>query len=311
MKQTIQEMTGETTTATTGISTVQGKEWLDSILKTAKQKMFFHQFASEYNTGKGNKEIAVPIAKTNVTFTSFSTQAAERTRTTIANLDSVVFTPVTAKLGAEISKDAVETSRVDLIAFAREQMAYDAALIIDKAFATALGAASSPAATVYGGDATETAELETGDVITTGLVAKAQRYLKANGWAPEVDKPFVLFIPAVAEETFLNDSQFINADQYGANTVVMNGEIGKYLGTKVVVTEQVPSASTWGGGSLAGHTCLLLKAKVSYGIAYREKPKMDWEYKKDEASYNIYLDMAFQCKTLQENAIVLIKVSDQ
>jgi N4-gp56 family major capsid protein len=311
MKETIKEMAGETTTATSGISTVQGKEWLDSVLKAAKAKMYFHQFAMEYNTGKGNKDIAVPITTTNKVFTSFSTQATSRTMTSIDNLNAVTFTPATAKLGAKVSKDAVDTSRVDLVAFAREQMSYNASLQIDSAFATAITAASSPAATIYGGDATSTSELETGDVITTSLVAKAQRYLKANSWMPEPDKPFVLFIPAVAEETFLNDSQFINAEQYGNNEVVMNGEIGRYLGVRIIVTEQVVSASTWGSGSLAGHTCILLKAKVSYGIAYREKPLMDMEYDKDEAAYKIYLDMAFQCKTLQENAIVLIKVSDE
>jgi hypothetical protein len=54
----------------------------------------------------------------------------------------------------------------------------------------------------------------------------------------------------------------------------------------------------------------LLKAQVAYGIAYREEPSIDSEYKKDEANYYVYLDMAYQVKTLQENAIVLIKVSD-
>jgi len=311
MKQTIQELAGETTTSTTGINTVQGKEWLDSVLRTAQQKMYFHQFAKVVNTGKGNKEIAVPIATTNKVFTSVSTQAALRTMTEIDNLNAVVFTPVTAKLGAIISKDAIDTSRVDLISFAREQIAYDAALMIDQSFATAIEAASSPAATLYGGAATSTATLADGDVITTALLAKCQRYLKANGWMPEPDKPFVCFIPAVAEETFLGDTQFTNAEKYGSNEVVMNGEIGKYLGIKIIVTEQCPSHSDWGSGSdVDGHSCFLAKSKVSYGIGYREQPKLDWEYKKDEAAYKIYLDMAYQCKTLQENALVVLKVTD-
>lgn len=310
MKKTVKELSNETTTGTSGISTVQGKVWLKSILKAAKKMMYFEQFAQVTTVPLGNKDQAVPIATTNKSFTSFSTEAAARTLTVIDNLNTVTFTPADEKLGCAISKTTVQTSQVDVVTFAREQMAYDAALKIDTAIATAVAAASSPAATLYGGDATSTAELATGDTITTDLVAKAQRYLKSSGWVSEPSKPFVLFIPSVCEEAFLKDSQFVNAAEYGSDTVVHNGELGKYLGVRVVVSEQCPSASTWGGGSLAGHTCFLVKAKVAYGIAYREKPSLDFEYKKDEAAYYVYLDMAYQAKTMQEGAIVLIKVSD-
>lgn len=311
MKETIQEMAGETTTSTSGISTIQGKVWLDTVMKAAKQKMFFQQFAKIVEVPKGNKDIAVPIRTTNKTFTSFSSEATSRVMTSMDNENTTVFTPAVVKLGAIISKETVDTSRIDIIEDIRDQLAYDAALKIDTAFATALAAASSPAATLYGGDATTTGTLESGDIMTTTLVAKARRYLKANGWYSEPDKPLVLFIPAVCEEAFNNDSQFINAAEYGSDKVVMNGEVGDYLGVKVVTTEQCPSASTWGSGSLDGHTAFLVKAKVAYGIAYREKPTLDWEYEKDEAAYKLYLDMAYQCKTLQEGAIVLIKVSDE
>lgn len=310
MKQTVKELANETITTTTGVSTVQGKEWLKTILETAKQKMYFEQFAYVARTGKGIKDMAVPIASTNKTFTNSKSEAAARTLTEIDNVSAVVFTPASANLGAAISKEVVMTSQVDYIKFAREQMAYDAALKIDTAFATALEAASSPAATLYGGDATSTATLEAGDVITTDLVAKAQRYLKANGWVSEPGRPFVLFVPAVAEEAFLRDSQFVNAAEYGSNEVIANGEIGRYLGVRVVVTEQCPAYTNWGGGSLAGHVCFLVKAKVAYGIVYGEMPTIDFEYKKDEAAYYVYLDMRYQCKTLQENAIVVINVSD-
>lgn len=309
MKQTVQELTNETVTTSAGITTVQGKEWLDSILATAKKKMYFEQFASVYTMSAGNKDFAVPIATSHLTFTSFSTEASARTKTEVTNVTTVTFTPATRKYGASISKDVLQTSRVDILAWAREEMAYSVALQVDNDFATAI-AAATPAATLYGGDADSTASLETGDIITTDLVAKAQRYLKANGWVSESDKPFVLFIPAVAEESFLKDSQFVNAAEYGSGEIVANGEIGRYLGVRVVVSEQCPSSSTWGGGSLAGHTCFLLKAKVAYGIVYREKPSLESEYKMDEAMWNIYLDMAFACDSLQDNAIVLIKVSD-
>jgi len=310
MKQTIKELANETITSSSGVSDVQGKEWLKVILETAKKKMYFEQFAYVGRTQKGNKDLAVPIATTNKSFTNSKSEAAARTLTEMDNVTAIVFTPVSANLGACISKEVVLTSQVDFVRFAREQMAYDAALKIDTALATAIAAEASPAATIYGGDATTTGTLRAGDIMTTTLVAKAQRYLKANGWVSEPDKPFVLFVPAVAEEAFLRDSQFVNAAEYGDNTVVANGEIGRYLGVRVIVTEQCPAGTTWGAGALAGHRCFLLKARVAYGIVYAEQPTLDFEYKKDEAAYYIYLDMRYHCDTLQGNALVIINVSD-
>jgi N4-gp56 family major capsid protein len=310
MKRTVQELANETDTASLGMTTVQGSEWLDSILATAKQKMYFEQFASVFTVPKGNKDLSAPIATSHLTFTSISTEATARTFTEVTNVTTVTFTPVTAKYGARISKDVLRTTRVDILKWAREEMAYSVAVQVDQAIVTAIDAEASPAATLYGGDADSTGTLESGDILTTDLVAKAQRYLKANGWVSEKDKPFVLVIPAVCEEAFLKDSQFVNASEYGGDEVVMNGEIGKYLGCKVVVSEQCTSASNWGGGSLAGHKCYLFKSKVAYGIAYGEKATLDSEYRKNEAAWDIYLDIAYQADTLQGGALVIINVSD-
>lgn len=311
MKQTMQDFTtGATTTASTGISTLQGKYWVQEILKAAKQKMFFEQFAYITDVRPGNKDVEVPIASSNLTFTATTAESTARTMTQIDNLTTVTFTPSTKKYGSTVSKDVVRTSQVDIVRWAREELVYATALVIDTAFATAIGTAGSPAVILYGGDATSTGSLEAGDVMTTDLIAKGVRYLKANGWYPEPNRPFVLFLAAANEEALLKDSQFVNAAEYGGNEVVLNGEIGKYLGVRIISTEQVPAYTNWGGGALAGHNCFLLKATVSYGIAYGERATLDFEYKKDEAMFCMYLDVCFQCKTLQEGAIVLIKVAD-
>ena len=109
MKQSVKELANETTTSTSGISTLQGKEWLKSILEAAKKKMYFEQFAYVAKVSKGNKDLAVPIASTNKTFSSISSESTARTLTEIDNMTTVTFTPVTYKLGAKISKDVVQT----------------------------------------------------------------------------------------------------------------------------------------------------------------------------------------------------------
>ena len=307
MKETIQELAaGDTITSTTGVSTVQGVVWGQEILEAAQQRMFFEQFALIVDVPKGNKDWELPRETAPIDFDITSSEGTGRTMTKIDNVTTVTFTPATKRFGVAISRDVVRTSQVDMIRHAKRNLVYDAALNIDNDIATALAAASG-ATTIFGGDATSRATLEAGDVISTDLVAKANRVLKAVGWQNRQD--FILFIPAICEEVFLKDSQFVNASEYGGNEVVKNGEIGRYLGIKVIQTEQTPSFADGGsGGNLAGFSVILLKAKVSYGLAYGERPFLDSEYEKNEAEFRLYLDMTYQADTLQDNAIVLIDV---
>jgi len=323
MKRTVKELSNETTTSTSGISDVQGKRWLKSILKTAEENMYFKQFAYETEAGAGIKDLAVPIAKTNKSFTASTTEATARTMTEVDNITAVVFTPTPQKFGATISAEVIRTSQVDTVAFAREQMALSMADQIDTAMSTAIAAAAtgSIAANIYGGDATTPGTLETGDVFELAMISEAKRALGLLNWKPTTGQPLVLFISPYEEKIMMDSSQFTNAAEYGSNEVVMNGEIGKYLGFKVVVTNNLPSYAAGevdsaitdtltGEWNAAGHTCFALKAKVSYGIVWGLKPKLDWEYDKDLAAYKIYLDTAYHSDTLQDGSIVDIRVTN-
>jgi len=314
MKESIKELTaGATTTSDAGFNSivtgVVGKVWLNELIEAAKKKMFFEQFAYVATCPKGNKDLAIPVFSSNLDFSITTTEATTRVMTKIDNLTTVVFTPTTQKMGVEISSDVVRTSQVDTVKFAREQLVYDAALNIDAACNTIL-AADSTNTRIWGPGRASRASLVAGDVLTTDIIANANAVLKALGWYPEPDKPFVLFISATQESALLKDSQFVNASEYGGNEVVMNGEIGRYLGIKVISTQNIGSFSDGGGSTYAGHYVYLLKAKVAYGLVYGERPRLDFEYKKDQATYNVYLDMTYEAKILQGNALQTIEVLD-
>ena len=314
MKDTVQEMTtGETTTSIAGFNSVVtgvvGKVWIKEIIDAAKKKMFFEQFAYVVDAPQGAKDVAVPLYTSNLDFTVTTTEATARTMTVIDNLSTVVFTPSTQKMGVTVSSDVIRTSQIDVIRFAREQLVYDTALNLDGAFVTVLDAAATNAK-LYGPARNNRAALVAGDILTTDLIAKMNRILKAQGWYPESDKPFVLFIAPQQEEALLKDSQFVNAAEYGSNEIVMNGEIGKYLGIKVISTCQMTAFTDGGGSTYAGHIVYLLKSRVSYGLVYGQKPKLDFEYEKDLAAYKIYLDICYQAKLLQGSAVQVLEVLD-
>jgi len=321
LKKTIQELADVTTTTSTIGADVFGKEWLQSVLEHAKNKMFYSQFSAEWDVPKGVKDFVVPMTTSHISFTPTTQAASEgaaRAVTEIDNVSVVTYTPTSVRLGCSITKDVIRTSQVNYLEFARSQMAYDLARKLEDesaaaaadGFATILENAAAPADTVFGANKANAAAMDATDVISTALIAQGIRTLKAQGWIGESDMPFVLFIAPHQEETLMNDSQFVNASEYGTNEVVMNGEIGKYLGVKVIVSNFQPAYANWGGGALEGHICFLLKAKVSYGIAWGERPVFDSEYLKDEAKFMLYIDMAYEIKTLNEKALVVMYFAD-
>ena len=332
MKQTVQELAARGTSTTTSsdsfksIATgVVGKVWLKEIIAAAKNKMYFEQFAYVSTAPPGTKDVAVPLFTSNLDFNTTATtnQATTRAMVDINNLTTVVFTPTTRKFGAAIAKDVVRTSQLDTVKHAKEQMIYDSALTIDAAFDTVLsgvtaysgtgvagGSGTGTNAVIWGGDRAAEASMVAGDVLDTDLIAKANRVLKAHGWYPEKDKPFVLFIAPVSEEALLKDSQFVNASEYGNNEIVMNGEIGRYLGIKIISTNQVGTFTQTGGSTVNCQYAYMIKAKISYGIVYGEKPSLDFEYDKERAEFRVYLDMCYQCKLLQASAIQVLCVTD-
>ena len=323
MKDSVKELaaiSSATTTSSSGVSDVQGSEWLKKILEAAKKKMFYEQFAYVTDVQMGNKDVIIPLATSNIDFTDNTTQT-DRTMTEIDNVSVVTLTPGDHKFGVAISDTVVRTSQVDYVSWARDQISYDMALNIDTAMSNAIfGAGSSAAANLYGGTATTPATLVAGDTLTPSLLIKAQRYLKANGWISEPDRPFIVFLAAICEEALLDDSQFTNAAEYGNNEVILNGEIGKYVGMKVISTEVIKSyASGAQDGNIAGgtglwgadgHLVYVVKAKVSYGLAWGLRPRLETEYKKLEAAHMIYLDAAYASDSLQDGSIVLIRVTD-
>ena len=311
-KMVLNFATGATTTSSTGIDSVQPTILLKDILKAAQEKSYFLDVVYQSDAGirEKAKTVDIPVATTNISFTEYTAEASARTMTQIDNLNTVSFNYALKKYGASISKNVVATTGVDVIAHARDQLIYHVSKSIDSAIATALAGAASPAATLYGGGKSSVGTLAAGDVLTPDLVADAIKELEEEGWENEPDKPFVLFISPAQKNALIKDPQFSNAAEFGSSNVVLKGEIGTYLGARVVSTNRVVAKTTSDGWGANGHQCLLVKAKVCAGLVWFERPALDGEYKKDEAMTNIYLDCAYAVNTLQESAIVVINVTD-
>ena len=301
------------------------------VIRFAEENRFFMQAVKEYDAliGTPDKTLRLPLSTGHETILARTpdTAGTERTYTEMSKLDTVDLTPTWKLGGVAIDKALIQTSRVDLIEEAKFILAEDIIEVMETDITAEIDT-SVTTNVVYGGDAVMPDDLQTGDKITIDLVADAIDKLGTK-W-----KAALLFIGSAQRAVFHKSSQFTNAAEYGSNEVVLNGEIGKYLGVKIIETDLVQHYAAnavdkryvanglteddwkWGhdNGGVAGTSCQLIGfthgGRKPIGFAWKEKPNVDYEYSKRKATHYLLSDVAYEVKVIHEAACCLIKVTD-
>lgn len=272
---------------------------------------------------------------------------AEIAWTAITNNDGLVLTPTWYNYGVAISNKDLHTNAIDLVADARDKLSYIFETKVDSLISTALQSATAMSNTVngmqtiFGGDATSAANnLDAGDIMTTNMISKARRLLMSNighfwssnvwtksavtknAWNPDPAEPFVLYVAPEQGQALIDDPQFTNSAEYGSNEVVLNGEIGKlpFLGIKIIETTKVPAVAAGGtivfqGGTVAEdvacHECFLVKARRSHAVGWAKKQNITAFNWPNADQVRIAQGFALDAKTLYNDAIVRLVVTDE
>ena len=81
------------------------------------------------------------------------------------------------------------------------------------------------------------------------------------------------------KQALRNSSQFTNASEYGNRVVISSGEIGDYLGVRIIVSNNAESVAAGGtapdGGSAPSvdmTRCILMKGRKAYTFVWGDKP---------------------------------------
>lgn len=358
MKHTIRDLaeTGASSVQGTTVGTKYGLQpiqYLREIVDAAKNRHFFAQAVRIINLPPKTHDVTIPKrnayeGRSGMSFDTTERTAADITWTTMDNLASVIATPTLVLSGYAMTQTAIRTNSLNITQEAKEELTYALGDRVDAAIATAIGNASSTtstttgAQTIYGGDATAGSGLTAGDVLTTELFAEARKLLMTvnkqyrastgagggygaisgtvtgNGWSNTPDDPFIMFIGPAQEKAFLTDSQFTNASEYGAREALLNGEIGKYIGVKIVNTNNVeqvtagsacPDASA-GAAAVNMTRCIMTKAKKACALVWGRAPELKvWDYnERDQVRISLVTEYAIAL--IHSDAIVFIDVAD-
>jgi len=341
------ELADTTSTAIRGegdtVYRMEPRIWLKNIIDAAKIRHLATQFAYQTTLGPNQKDVVIPKRRKYLgSGVAWATEGNSVSYTTMNNLSGVSITPLPSNYGIAISTEAIRTNAVDLVRAAREELTYMVGDNVDVEVFRALKDDSQRATSstlgsqaIYGGDATQSSELTSVDTISVDMVAAAKRKLQStvckywtygtgesdssetkNPWQNTPDAPFVLFIAPEQEEVFLTDSQFVNASEYGSDKVINNGEIGSYLGIKLVVSNNTPyyaASATHADGqttSVAQHRCIMMKAQKAVGLVWGQKPKLVSFPYPSQLEHRLIIEQSYKAGIVHPDAIVHINVAD-
>ena len=228
------------------------------------------------------------------------TEAGTKTFYAVDDADTLDLTPAPYNSSVKIAEDVVEELDVDIIAHINEQIAevlaqYEDVQILSNAVTNAGNA-------VYGGDATSDGTLNTGDIIITDLFANAITEIEVDRYQPDV-----CFIHPRHKNVFIKDSQFISAAEYGDQSVVKKGEIGEYLGVKVIKTNNVPAIVPNSG---SGNAAVMWDSRKALVLALKQDITIKSDYLVADGAYVIVGRIKFAIGVLYSNAICKISVTN-
>jgi hypothetical protein len=106
--------------------------------------------------------------------------------------------------------------------------------------------------------------------------------------------PDVMVIPAELEDDILNNSQFVDASQYGGREGILRGEVGRIVGMRVLSTTQLFSGTVI---YIDTSRCAKLVEKRDLEVKRDDLPGTD--------SFGIWIYQEFAPKLVNEGAIAI------
>ena len=315
---------------TGGIGSVMGSTWSEKIIFDAQPDRVLSKYFLEFNDLMGNNDVTIVIPKIgDVDLMSSRTGYEEGVARTMVAFDSadnltVSLTSKDVKLGGcSISFETASATRVTIMEMAHKQLVRQYLKTIETDANVILEAATvgtSNAGSVYGGttvaDNAALADnvdlLATGDVIDVDKIVDMKIILQEKDFAKKPGDAVLILHPTQFKQ-LLKSSQFTNAAEFGAPSVVRKGVIEEYVGVIIEVTTLCSAGTTttnatydvrgdWGA---AGHFAYMIDPSAAAAIVWKEKARVKVVTKDDERVHNVLLDAWYQMTRINEQAIVI------
>lgn len=218
----------------------------------------------------------------------------ESVKATVAAIsyEQVTVTPSEYGVAVSITRKNMERAFNNVMEDQSRIMGYALAKQKDTVIAGVLQAAS----TQLVADNVAESALASSNTFDTDLIADGISTLRGK----DVPARYLVLNPA-CENSLIKDSNFIDASVYGGREVVLNGEIGRYLGVQVFTTTIVPANAA---ESNAYDNFLL--GPRSFVIAEKMTPKFDSKYEPLDRAWTLVAVEDYGVSLLNDDQVVIL-----
>ena len=304
---------------TGGIGSIMGSTWSDKVVFDAQPDRVLSKYFQEYNDLIGNNDVTFVIPKIgDINLMGGRTGSAEGIARVMTKFDSadnitVTLTAANVKLGGcSVSFETANATRVSIIEMAHKQLVRQYLETIEtdaNAVLEAATIATGNAGSVFGGttanNTTITTALAIGDVIDVDKIVDMKIMLQEKNFAKKAGEAVLIIHPTQFKQ-LLKSSQFTNASEFGAPSVVRKGVIEEYVGVIIETTTLCTTQTT----SAAGHYAYMLDPSACAAIVWKEKAKVKVVTEDDERKHKILLDSWYNMQLVQDEALVIGVFSD-
>jgi len=252
--------------------------WVRQIEEFAKAKTVMRAIGKEHMDLLGQAG-----ASLNVQFNTEITAGALNESTAITpsalSYTQVTYTPTEYGIAVALTRKEDIRSIQDIMSEKARDMGYALAKLLDQNIFAALGASDTRASTIsqVTPNSVAVSALASSDTMNTSVIADAIFELENS----DEDGAYLVVHPQHVK-SLRKLSDFIDASVYGGREVVLTGEIGRYLGLRVLVTSLVP-ANNSSPSSTARNAYVL--GEDAFGIAWKMQTMFNSDYKVLEREY--------------------------
>lgn len=305
---------------TSGIGSVMGTTWSDKIVFDAQPDRVLSKYFLEFVDLIGNNDVTLVIPKIgDVNLMGSRTANKEGTARVMTKFDTannitVSLTSANVKLGGcSVSFETASATRVSIIEMAHKQLVRQYLETIETDANAVLEAATigtSNAGSVFGGTSVANnsaiaTSLSAGDVIDVDKIVDMKVMLMEKDFAKKPGDAILILHPTQFKQ-LLKSSQFTNAAEFGAPTVVRQGVIEEYVGVIIEKTTLCTSATQ----GVAVHYCYMIDPSAAAAVVWKEKAKVKVVTEDDERIHKVLLDSWYKMTLINDKALVIGVFSD-
>lgn len=270
--------------------------WAEAIEQVAREAQVMVPLGVTDTRALGRSGEQINIAK-NQAFTAAALTEGTATPVTALAYDQVTVTFGEYGLAKQISN--LELSYGLAAVYNDVTMNMGTALAEKKDDVIIAALAAGPSSTIYANGVT-TGAITAADVFNTDLIADGISTMRGNKRRAQY-----LVIHPNCENSLIKDTQFVDASIYGSAKVVLNGEIGQYLGLRVISYSRITSATE--NTSFTVYKNLLLGPR---GFVYAPKMGVKVSAKEDsilDRAVTFSATEAYGVSVLNSESVIVLK----